>query len=63
MSPRIDRVYVNDRARRDLGWTPRYDFRLALDRLAAGDDPRSELTHTIGAKGYHQESTGIYTTR
>src|SRR5260370_17062070 len=32
MFPRIDRVYVNARARAELGWTPRYDFRHVLDR-------------------------------
>ena len=26
MFPRIDRVYVNARARAELGWSPRYDF-------------------------------------
>ena len=34
MFPSIERVYVNDLARRELGWSPRYDFRFALDRLA-----------------------------
>jgi UDP-glucose 4-epimerase len=63
MFPRIERVYVNERARRDLGWSPRYDFRHALDRLAAGEDPRSELAREIGAKGYHAVATGPYTTR
>jgi UDP-glucose 4-epimerase len=63
MFPRLDRVYVNDRARDLLGWTPRYDFAAALDRLAAGEDPRSPLTVAIGAKGYHAESFGPYTTR
>ena len=63
MVPGVDRVYVNARARRDLGWAPRYDFRAALDRLAAGDDPRSPLALAIGAKGYHAETTGIYTAR
>ena len=38
MLPGIDRVYVNERARNELGWRPRYDFRLILDRLQAGDD-------------------------
>ena len=33
MFPRIDRVYVNARARADLGWEPRYDFRHALELL------------------------------
>jgi len=40
MFPSIERVYVNDRARRELGWTPRYDFRHALDRLADAGDVR-----------------------
>ncbi|MGY1700969.1 NAD-dependent epimerase/dehydratase family protein [Geodermatophilus sp. SYSU D00766] len=61
--PSIDRVYVNAAARADLGWTPRYDFRAALDLLAAGRPPRSELAIAVGAKGYHAESTGPYTTR
>jgi UDP-glucose 4-epimerase len=59
----IERVYVNERARRELGWEPRYDFRHVLDRLAAGEDTRSKLARAVGAKGYHAESTGVYTTR
>ena len=63
MFPRIDRVYVNDRARADLGWAPRYDFRHALDLLLAGRQPRSDLAAAVGAKGYHSVATGPYTTR
>lgn len=63
MFPAIERVYVNERARRELGWSPRYDFSYALDRLAEGEDPRSALTHAIGSKGYHEVSTGVYTVR
>jgi UDP-glucose 4-epimerase len=63
MLPAIDRVYVNDRARNELGWRPRFDFRHALDRLQAGDDPRSRLALAVGAKGYHAVSTGPYTVR
>jgi UDP-glucose 4-epimerase len=63
MFPRIDRVYVNDRARADLGWAPRYDFRHALDLLRDGRDPRSALAAAVGAKGYHPVPTGPYTTR
>jgi len=63
MFPSISRVYVNERARRELGWQPRYDFRYALDRLAEGEDPRSELARSIGLKGYHAVSTGVYTVR
>jgi nucleoside-diphosphate-sugar epimerase len=61
MFPGIDRVYVNARARADLGWAPRYDFRYVLDRLKAGDDPRSPLARAVGAKGYHAAPTGVYT--
>lgn len=49
----IDRVYVNERARRVLGWRPQYDFAQALTDLMHGRDPRSPLTHAIGRKGYH----------
>jgi len=63
MFARIERVYVNARARTDLGWAPRHDFRHALDRLAAGEDPRSALAREVGAKGYHAVTTGPYTTR
>jgi nucleoside-diphosphate-sugar epimerase len=59
----IDRVYVNERARADLGWAPGYDFRHVLDLLKAGEDPRSPLARAIGAKGYHPVSTGPYTVR
>jgi UDP-glucose 4-epimerase len=55
MFPSIDRVYVNERAREDLGWKPRYDFRSVLDRLKAGVDPRSDLARAIGSKGYHDD--------
>jgi UDP-glucose 4-epimerase len=51
--PHIDRVYVNDLARRELGWAPRYDFRHVLDALRAGKDFRSPLAVEIGRKGYH----------
>lgn len=62
MFPIIDRVYVNQRARNDLGWRPRYDFRRVLDLLQAGEEPRSPLARTIGSKGYHprQSGEGLY---
>jgi UDP-glucose 4-epimerase len=63
MFPAIERVYVNERARRELGWSPRYDFGHALDLLAAGEDVRSPLARAVGSKGYHAESTGVYTVR
>lgn len=51
--PKIDRVYANDAARRDLRWKPRYDFRHVLDLLRAGQEPKSPLALAIGRKGYH----------
>jgi UDP-glucose 4-epimerase len=63
MLPSIDRVYVNARARQELGWRPYHDFSRALDRLRSGQDPRSRLALDIGAKGYHAETTGVHTSR
>jgi UDP-glucose 4-epimerase len=51
--PHIDRVYVNDMARQELGWKPRYDFPHVLDALRAGADFRSALALDVGSKGYH----------
>jgi UDP-glucose 4-epimerase len=53
MFPDIDRVYVNERARNELGWRPRYDFAHIIDLVDAGEDPRSPLARTVGSKGYH----------
>ncbi|MGH6982226.1 MAG: NAD-dependent epimerase/dehydratase family protein [Stellaceae bacterium] len=53
MFPGIGRVYVNERARRELGWHPRYDFAHVLASLQANQDPRSALAQAIGSKGYH----------
>jgi UDP-glucose 4-epimerase len=52
----IDRVYVNERARSELDWRPRYDFLSILQRLQSGEDPRSPLARRIGSKGYHPEA-------
>jgi UDP-glucose 4-epimerase len=54
--PEIDRVYVNDRARADLRWQPRYDFAHVLECLGAGRDFRSALAREVGSKGYHARS-------
>ncbi len=51
--PEIDRVYVNDRARRELGWHPEFDFAHVLSSLREGQDFRSSLAREVGAKGYH----------
>jgi len=53
MFPGIGRVYVNARARQELAWRPRYDFKQVIDLLEAGQDPRSPLALAIGSKGYH----------
>jgi UDP-glucose 4-epimerase len=63
MFPQIDRVYDNGRARAELGWTPRYDYRRILDLLKAGQEPRSPLAQAVGSKGYHAASAGPYTVR
>ncbi len=62
MFPTIGRVYVNERARQELGWQPKYDFAHVVARLKAGDDFRSPLARLIGSKGYHAEvfSDGPY---
>lgn len=52
MFPHIDRVYVNERARTELGWRPQYDFAHALGLLREGRIPQSALAQTIGVKGY-----------
>jgi UDP-glucose 4-epimerase len=56
MLPGIDRVYVNDRARAELGWQPRHDFRSVIDRLQAGGGLWSPLARLVGSKGYHAET-------
>lgn len=55
MLPEIDRVYVNEKARIELGWKPKYDFGYVLDCLKNGKDFKSELGRVIGSKGYHEE--------
>lgn len=62
MAPSIDRVYVNELARQELGWEPRYDFEFIINRLKCGEDMRSPLARLVGSKGYHTEvfSDGPY---
>ena len=55
MFPSIDRVYVNKKARTDLYWNPRYNFEYVLRRLRSNEEFRSELSITVGSKGYHTE--------
>ena len=56
MFPSLDRVYVNERARRDLGWQPKYDFRHVLDSIKAGVDFFSPLAREVGSKVYHDRA-------
>jgi UDP-glucose 4-epimerase len=56
MFPGIDRVYVNERARNELGWRPRYDFAHIIDLVQKGEDARSRLARAVGSKGYHDET-------
>lgn len=64
MLPAIDRVYVNQLARTQLAWQPRYDFGMVIDRLRASEEFRSPLARAVGSKGYHAEafSEGPYPT-
>ena len=52
--PGIDRVYVNARARRELGWRPEFDFANVLNCLRDNSDFRSALAREVGSKGYHE---------
>ena len=56
MTPGIDRVYVNERARRELGWQPQYDFQRIIRCIKAGEDFRSPLMRAVGTKGYHDRT-------
>jgi nucleoside-diphosphate-sugar epimerase len=56
MFPSIERVYVNERARRELGWRPVFDFRTIVDCLRRDESPRSALARVVGAKGYHDRA-------
>lgn len=56
MLPGLDRVYDNRLAREALGWRPRVDFRVVLDRLARGESFYSDLAREVGNKGYHEAS-------
>jgi len=56
MFPGIDRVYANERARRDLGWEPRYDFAKVLELIQSEGVAGSPLARIIGSKGYHADT-------
>lgn len=54
MFDKIGRVYVNARARAELGWEPRYNFAHVLSAVRAGQSPLSPLAREVGSKGYHR---------
>jgi UDP-glucose 4-epimerase len=62
MLPGIERVYVNERARKEFGWLPRYDFESVIRSIRAGADFISPLARSVGSKGYHDRvfSQGPY---
>ena len=49
---RLDRVYVNARARRDLRWSPRFDLNAIAARVAGGEPVQTPLSKVVGAKEY-----------
>lgn len=56
MFQNIGRVYVNERARLELGWQPKYDFGHVLGCLKKGIAYTSHLTLQVGPKSYHPTS-------
>ena len=56
MFPQLGRVYVNEKARLELGWQPKYDFRFILDGLKNKQPFWSPLAQKIGIKGYHLQA-------
>lgn len=49
----LDRIYDNDRARQQLGWSPTVGFAAVLAEVAAGRPVQTPLSRLVGAKGYH----------
>jgi UDP-glucose 4-epimerase len=54
--PTVSRVYVNQLARSELAWEPKYDFRHVLECLRQNRDFRSALARAVGSKGYHDRT-------
>ncbi|MGE2814161.1 NAD-dependent epimerase/dehydratase family protein [Mycobacterium heidelbergense] len=53
---RLDRVYVNARARQELDWHPRFDLDAIAARVARGDSVRTPLSQLVGVKEYPSSS-------
>jgi hypothetical protein len=49
---RLDRMYVNARARRELGWRPEVDLDAVAATVAASGSVRSPLSQVVGSKEY-----------
>lgn len=52
----IDRVYDNGKARRELGWQPKFDFARVVAQLSEGKPIGSDLARAIGSRGYHEQT-------
>ena len=55
MFSQIGRVYVNEKARTELAWNPKYDFKHVLECIKNEKEFRSSLALQVGAKGYHDQ--------
>ena len=60
---RIDRVYDSRKAMTELEWQPQVTFDTAIKYIKEEKDWRSDVVGKVGRRGYHSESTGIYTKR
>ena len=49
---RLDRVYVNARARTELGWRPEFDLGAVSELVAASGSVRTPLSQVVGSKEY-----------
>jgi len=49
---RVDRVYVNARAREELDWRPRFDLNAIAQMVATDGTVRTPLSRVVGAKEY-----------
>jgi UDP-glucose 4-epimerase len=49
---RLDRVYVNTGARRELGWRPRFDLDAIARMVAAEGSVRTPMARQVGSKAY-----------
>lgn len=49
---RLDRVYVNASARRELGWRPHFDLDAVAQMVAAEDTVHTPMARRVGSKEY-----------